>query len=406
MLTTDASNERFDFLDWLRVIAIFVLFFFHTGMIFVGWGWHIVNDKTLPGLQWPMEIAHRLRMPLLFVIAGAGMWFSLRRRSTQRFLRERTQKLLLPLVIGMFLVVPPQIYYERLLHGEWSGGYLSFYMTRVLQFHPYPAGDFSWHHLWFILYLYVYLLLLLPAMLWWKRSTPRVRPGLWLVLLGLPLGINEALLKAAFPETHNLVSDWYIFNHYLLLTAYGYVMASIPGIWKWLAEFRGWSLAAGLAACILLISGFNTGVIAHDSLTDRVGSNIFTWLWVMVFLGYGYRYLSFVNPLLIWARGASYPVYILHQTVIVMIGYYVIQNSWTPWMKYAAILTLSMGACVLLYEGCVRRFAALRLAFGVATRPHVASGSVATLVGCHRKCVHEESRSAGYCEAGRDRRCP
>ena len=369
MLATDELHERYEFLDWLRVIAIFVLFFFHTGMIFVGWGWHIVNSQTIPSLEWPMDIAHRLRMPLLFVIAGAGMWFALQRRSTGRFVQERTQKLLLPLIIGMFLVVPPQIYFERLLHGQWSGDYLSFYATRVLQFHLYPVGDFGWNHLWFILYLYLYILLLLPAMLWWKRLTPHIAPGLWLCLLGLPLGINEAFLKPLFPETHSLVGDWYIFNHYLLLTAYGYFMASMPGLWKWLSEFRRWSLIMGIAMFALLISLFNTGVIRHDSIADGIGANIFTWLWVMVFLGYGYRYLSFANPLLIWAREASYPFYILHQTIIVMIGYYVIQCAWAPWTKYFVILVLSMGACFVLYEGCVRRFAALRLAFGMKLQP-------------------------------------
>jgi glucans biosynthesis protein C len=378
MRAADEARERYDFLDWLRVIAIFVLFFFHTGMIFVGWGWHIVNRQTIPSLQWPMDIAHRLRMPLLFVIAGAGMWFALQRRSTWKFLKERTLKLILPLVAGMFLVVPPQIYYERLLRGQWHGDYLSFYATRVLQFVPYPTGNFSWHHLWFILYLYVYVLLLLPAMLWWKRIKPRVVPGVWLFFLGIPLGINEALLRPLFPESHNFVSDWYIFNHYLILTAYGYVLASTPGVWKWLSEYRRWSLIAGLASFILLISLFNTGVMLHGSAADGVGANIFTWLWMMVFLGYGYRYLSFVNPLLIWAREASYPFYIMHQTIIVMIGYYVIQRTWTPWIKYFVVLGLSISTCLVLYEAFVRRFAVLRLIFGMkakAERTRLASAS-------------------------------
>lgn len=369
MSAIDERPERYDFLDWLRVIAIFILFFFHTGMVFVGWGWHVVNSQTLPVLQWPMDIAHRLRMPLLFVIAGAGMWFALRRRSPVQFVKERTIKLLLPLIAGMFLVVPPQIYYERLQSGQWSGGYLSFYASQVLQFVPYPTGNFSWHHLWFILYLYLYVLLLLPAMLWWKRGGPRVTPGVWLCLLGLPLGINEALLKLSFPETHNLVRDWYIFNHYLLLTIYGYVMASMPGVWKWLSGFRRWSLLAGVVSLVALIWGFNTGVIQHDSVADQVGANIFTWFWVMVFLGYGYRYLSFVNPLLAWAREASYPIYILHQTVIVAIAYYIVQRPWTPWTKYIVIVSLSLGACFVLYEGCVRRFATLRLLFGMKVQP-------------------------------------
>jgi glucan biosynthesis protein C len=360
-----ATDERYNFLDWLRVIAIFVLLFFHTGMLFVGWGWHIVNAETIPALQWPMDIAHRLRMPLLFVIAGAGMWFALQRRTGVQLLRERTVRLLLPLVIGMFVIVPPQIYYERLFRGQWSGGYLGFYAERVLQLQPYPAGDFSWHHLWFILYLYLYVLLLIPALIWWKRRPVAPRPGCWLVALALPLGVNEALLKPLYGESHNLVSDWYIFDHYLLLTLYGYVLASIPGAWAWLARQRALLLGGGLVVVAGLIAMFAAGLVPHGGPVDALLANVFTWLVVLAFLGYGHRYLSFANPLLRWARNASYPIYILHQTVIVVIGYYVIQRPWAPWTKYWVVLVATLVACVVLYELLVRRFAVLRPAFGM-----------------------------------------
>ncbi|HXS32124.1 MAG TPA: acyltransferase family protein, partial [Steroidobacteraceae bacterium] len=180
-------TPRYEFLDWLRVLAIFLLLFFHTGMLFVGWGWHITNAETIPALQLPMDLAHRLRMPLLFVIAGAGMWFALKRRTGKAFITERTGRLLVPAIIGMFLIVPPQVFIERIAHGEWHGGYLDFYLHRVLQFQPYPAGNFSWHHLWFIIYLYVYVLLLVPLLLWWRRARPELRPGAWMYALALPL---------------------------------------------------------------------------------------------------------------------------------------------------------------------------------------------------------------------------
>ena len=243
-------TPRYEFLDWLRVLAIFLLLFFHTGMLFVGWGWHITNAETIPALQLPMDLAHRLRMPLLFVIAGAGMWFALKRRTGKAFIAERTGRLLVPAIIGMLLIVPPQVFLERVADGQWSGGYLDFIWQRVFQFEPYPAGDFSWHHLWFIIYLYVYVLLLVPLLLWWRRARPELRPGVWMYALALPLGINEALLKPLFPESHNLIHDWYIFIHYLLLTIYGFVLASMPGAWDWFAKHRRWSLALGLTVLL------------------------------------------------------------------------------------------------------------------------------------------------------------
>ena len=358
-------NTRYEFLDWLRVIAIFVLLFFHTGMLFVGWGWHIQNSEAIPGLQLPMDLAHRLRMPLLFVIAGAGMWFALQRRTGAALLRERTLRLLVPALVGMLLIVPPQVFVERIAHGQWSGGYLDFMTQRVFQFRPYPAGDFSWHHLWFIIYLYVYVLLLMPLLSWWRHTDYVLRPGAWIYLLALPLGLNEALLKPLFPETHNLVSDWYTFNHYLLLTVYGFALASTKGAWDWLAARRHWSLAVGLVVVVGLFALFGAGVVSHESVADAVFANIFTWFSLMAFLGYGRRHLGFGNRLLSWARDASYPVYILHQTVIIVIAYTVIQQPWGPWTKYWVVLGATLVACVVLYEFLIRRFAVLRIAFGM-----------------------------------------
>jgi glucan biosynthesis protein C len=359
------QNPRYEFLDWLRVIAIFVLIFFHTGMLFVGWDWHITNHEVIPSLERPMDLLHRLRMPLLFVIAGAGMWFALQRRSATAFAGERTLRLLVPLIVGMFLVVPPQIYIERIAHDQWHGGYLDFFMQRVLQFQPYPAGNFSWHHLWFILYLYVYVLLLLPLMLWWRTARPALKPGAWILLLALPLGLNETVLRPIFPETHNLVHDWYLFIHYLLLTLYGFVLASMPAGWDWLAKFRRVALAIALTVTIGGLSLINAGVFHRGGSLDAMLANVFTWTWILVFLGFGRQYLSFGNRLLNWARDASYPIYILHQTVIIVIAYFVIRQPWAPWSKFWIVAAATLVTCVLLYEFVLRRLALLRLVFGI-----------------------------------------
>jgi peptidoglycan/LPS O-acetylase OafA/YrhL len=366
-MNTSTPATRYEFLDWLRVLAIFLLLFFHTGMLFVGWGWHLQNAETIPGLQLPMDLAHRLRMPLLFVIAGAGMWFALKRRSGSAFIAERTWRLLVPAVIGMFLIVPPQVFLERVAHGQWIGGYLEFMTQRVFQFEPYPKGDFSWHHLWFIIYLYVYVLLLVPVLLWWRSARPVLRPGPWIYALALPLGLNEALLKPLFPESHNLISDWYVFNHYLLLTIYGFLLASMQGTWDWLAERRRWSLAIGLTTLLGGLALIEVGVIVRDTPADSVFANIFTWVWLLVFLGFGRQHLSFGNRLLSWSRDASYPVYILHQTVIIMIAFTVIQQPWGPWTKYWLVLVATLLACAFIYEFLLRRFAVTRAAFGVKT---------------------------------------
>ncbi len=368
MTAAPTTTTRYEFLDGLRVIAIFVLLFFHTGMLFVGWGWHVTNAETIPGLELPMDLAHRLRMPVLFVIAGAGLWFALRRRSGTALLGERTLRLLVPAVVGMFLVVPPQIYVERLVAGDWHGGYLEFLVQRVFRFEPYPAGDFSWHHLWFIIYLYVYVLILLPLLLWWRRAKTALKPGPWIYALAVPLGINEVLLRPIFPETHNLTSDWYIFNHYLLLTLYGVLLASMDGAWDWLRDRRRVSLGIALGLTVVGLPLLEYGVVDRDTAADYFYANLFTWAWLMSFLGFGRRFLSFGNKLLAWARDASYPVYILHQTVIIVIAYFVIRLPWSPWTKYWVVLVATLAISVASYEFVLRRFAITRLMFGIKSQ--------------------------------------
>jgi glucans biosynthesis protein C len=362
--TQSAVSTRYDFLDWLRVIAIFVLIFFHTGMLFVGWGWHIENDEVLTALRMPMDISHRLRMPLLFLIAGAGMWFALGNRHGGGLIKERTIRLLIPVLAGMLLIVPPQIYFERLFRGQWDGGFLSFFFERVLQFRPYPDGDFSWHHLWFVVYLYVYVFVLLPLLLWWRSAKKVVKPGAWLFALGLPLALNEAILKPLYPESHKLIGDWYIFNHYLMLTLYGCLLASMRQVWDWFAMRRQLSLGITLVVFGVAMLLIKTGVIERNTPADALVANVFTWTALMAFIGYGRRYLSFSNPLLRWARDASYPIYILHQTVIISIGYWVIQQPWNPWTKFALVALGTIAICVALYEG-IRRLGVTRLLFGM-----------------------------------------
>ncbi|NQD39101.1 acyltransferase family protein [Permianibacter sp. IMCC34836] len=359
--------ERAEFLDCLRIIAIGFLLLFHTGMLFVGWGWHIENAETATSLVMPMDIAHRLRMPLLFVIAGASIFFALGRRSTGAVLKERTLRLFLPLVAGMFLIVPPQIYFERLFRGQWQGDYFHYYVEKVLQFQAYPQGDFSWHHLWFIVYLFVYCLVLMPLFARWRKGLS-IQPGRWLYALALPIGINEAVLKPLFPETHNLTRDWYTFNHYALLFIYGFVLAAVPGSWDWLMRTRRQSLLVGVALVVAILTLKKTGLLVEDTPFDAVTANLFTWTWLLVFFGYGKRWLSFSNGLLRYLREATYPVYILHQTVIIAIGYYVIQQPWSWGSKYLVVLGLTTVICLMLYELLIKRVALLRLLFGLKPR--------------------------------------
>lgn len=382
-----ARTRRYD-LDWLRIIAILTLLFYHTGMIYVSWGWHIKSAEHSQPMEEVMRWLHRWRMPLLFFISGAGTFFAMQRRTYGAYAGERFRRLFVPLVFGMFVIVPPQIYIEWLFRGRFSGSYLDFY-PNVFGFQPYKdggtGGAFSWHHLWFICYLFFYSLLSIPVFRWLKseaggRFTHWVsrliaRPGgaLWLVV---PLLLNDVILGGLFPrETHALIDDWAYFMKNLLLFWYGFLLISRREFWQTITDQRRGFLWATVICTILLYGSRATvgeqTIDASQLLTTLFSFNSIglTWFSVLMSVAYGYHYLNVNRPILHHLTEAVYPFYILHQTVIVLIGYWVLkQTSLGVYDGFLFVSFATLLVCAGLYWFLIRPFRLTRILFGVKAR--------------------------------------
>lgn len=378
------TPRRYD-LDWLRVIAIITLLFYHTGMIYVSWGWHVKSAEHSRALEEVMRWLHRWRMPLLFFISGAGTFFALRHRTSGSYAGERFRRLFIPLVFGMFVVVPPQIYVEWLFRGRFAGTYLDFY-PEVFRFQPYKdggtGGAFSWHHLWFICYLFFYSLLSIPIFRWLRRDagqrlTDRIgwllaRPGgaLWLVV---PLWLNDLALGGFFPrETHGLIDDWAYFVQNLLLFWLGYVLTSRREFWQQLTDQRRmfvWATVVSTvllyAARLLLTQAQYEGSVLIRTVVSFNGLAL-TWFSVLATVGYGYRYLNVNKPSLPHLTQAVYPFYILHQTVIVLLGYWLLKHAdLGVWGGFWTISLASGALCIGVYWFLIRPIKPLRFVFGL-----------------------------------------
>jgi glucan biosynthesis protein C len=378
------SGRRYD-LDWLRFIAIITLLFYHTGMIYVSWGWHIKSTEHSVPMEEVMRWLHRWRMPLLFFISGSGTFFALRKRSFSAYAGERVRRLFIPLVFGMFVIVPPQIYTEWLFRSRFSGSYAEFY-PNVFGFEPYQdggtGGAFSWHHLWFICYLFFYSLLSIPVFRWLQgeagqRFTDRVgrliaRPGGALALAGLLL-LNDVALGGFFPkETHALINDWAYFVQNLLLFWLGYVLVSRRAFWQTVADQRRIYLLATLI-CTLILYGVRAGFSEDDIYGSALNRTLFsfnglclTWFSVLMTVGYGYRYLNINKPILKHLNEAVYPFYILHQTVIVLIGYKILtETSLGIYDGFLVVSLSSLVVCAVIYLVLIRPFRLIRVLFGM-----------------------------------------
>ena len=369
---------RLYYLDWLRVLAFGLLVFYHAGLIFVDWGFHIQNNELTEALKPPLLFLNQWRLPLLFLVSGAGTFFALGGRSEVEFMKERFVRLFIPLVFGILFVIPPQVYFERLNQHVFSGSYLQFYPEFFNGI--YPNGNFTWNHLWFIVYLFTYVILALPIFVYFRsepgkklinKVEPFVSKRLGILVLVIPLLIVEISLRSRWPDTRNLISDWYNFSFYFMIFIYGYLIASGKTLWSAIENDRRIYLLLGIISFSIIYFGWHAAgknFLEHTSYS-RFGFVIFKylniWCWILCWLGYSKRYLSFNNPTLQYANKAVYPFYILHQTVLIVIGYYIIQLDSGIATKYILCVAGTYLFTLLIYEFLIRRIKFIQVFFGV-----------------------------------------
>jgi glucans biosynthesis protein C len=210
-MTTTGSPRRQD-LDLMRAAVVGGLIFFHTARIFDPLDFYVKDQPPNLALTLFVLFAGLWGMPLLFVVSGLGAWYSLRSRTATGFIRERLARLLTPFLVGLLLLVPPQVYYQQRFQRQDPGSYWALYRD-FFQVHlglrfPWfvrpddPPDRFEPAHLWFLYFLLVYSLLLLPVLLYLRGTGRRRLERLasfcgkpWAIfLLALPVAVIEAAL--------------------------------------------------------------------------------------------------------------------------------------------------------------------------------------------------------------------
>ena len=361
-----AKIRRHD-LDWLRVMVFTLLILYHVGMFFVNWEWHLKNNVIYDDLGWPMAFINRWRLHILFVISGMGTFYALSYRTSLQFIWERFKRLGLPLVFGMLVIVPPQIFYEGLAKNEFTGSYWSFLTNDF--FNDSFFQLLTWNHLWFLPYLLIYSILLIPVFIyirnhpqnkfiqWVKRliSTP------WkLYLFIIPLFLIEGLVEPFFPVTHALVNDWFTFTNFFVLFFYGFILISSgPVFWKSLEKIKTVALITGVLAFTILVFLWyeEDGYIKH--FVEALIYVINFWSWILAIFGYAAKYRSKKSKALTYSNRAVYPFYILHQTVIIIIAF------WSFIMKFSILTAGTFGTCWIIYDLIILRTPFLHPLFGL-----------------------------------------
>jgi glucan biosynthesis protein C len=363
----DTSRDRRCDLDALRVLAVLLLVAFHSARVFdVFDPFYVKNPQTSDTLSWAVvAFLNPWHMPLLFVLAGAATWLALGHRSRGAYVRERTRRLLVPLLFGLLAIVPPQAFLaSRFRGGETSvASFLADYWTVEGDLTGY-TGSFTPAHLWFIGYLFIFSLVTLPLLARWHGRRVGAR---WL-LLAMPLVLvaaNELPAPGDGPQ-----NPWYS----LALFVAGFLLLADPRAER--AVHRHWRALLAAAAVTMATAmvvwasgigdGWRDGSPAGVAFTLLEEAN--TWLWVLALLGAGRALLSRPVPGLRYASEASFPFYVLHQTVIVALAYFVVGWEVGTAPKFAALSLAAMALTLLPYELVVRRTNVTRFLFGVKPR--------------------------------------
>ncbi|OQP56979.1 acyltransferase [Niastella vici] len=372
-------STRQAYLDWLRILSILAVFFLHSGMAYVeDWGWHLKNKETSNLLMEVNFWIGRFRMPLLFFISGTVTYFMLKSRTTGSFIGLRFRRLFIPLLFGMLVIVPPQVYMERLTQG-FKGNFADFYPS-IFTTGAYPKGNLSWHHLWFILYLFLYDIIFAPAFKWSMSERGKQRLAFFnklaigkrVYLLMVPSVIAYLSMSLYFPETHDLIHDWGRHVYWIFFLITGFTCINFPALMDSLERNRRTSFLFAFTS-IFIINYFrwnNPGPepdwgrdwlsYAHLSLFPLTA-----WLWIFTAIGYAKRYLNKKHRIQNYINEAVYPFYILHQTIIVIVVFYVIRTNEPVLNKFLFTFITSFVLVMCIYHLFIRPYALTRFLFGM-----------------------------------------
>ncbi|MGA9047388.1 MAG: acyltransferase family protein [Dehalococcoidia bacterium] len=379
-LSTGDGMAHVRYIDWLRVLSMLSIFLFHTARFFdIFSDWHVKNSSTWIGGSIIVGFVSQWIMPLFFILAGAGTYYSLKARTAGRFIGERSLRLLIPFVFGVVVIVAPQAYYELLFRGHLSGvNFLQFYPQYLASL---PGRFLGWdfYHLWFLAFLFIFSIVCLPLFLVLpgKRSSgigglASVIDTPWklMLLVVIPVAAVDIFLYPGAFWGNRDFGGWNIVVYFLFYLS-GYLLFANQKMIELLRRLRWFTSIAVIIASLALIYFINAlvdwqtnyGSIVYIAAQAIQALN--TWCLLVIIINLGRRYLDFTNRFLSYANEAVLPFYILHQTVIISIGFYVVQWNMDPALKYLIIALASFTLIMAIYDLLVRRVNVLRFLFGM-----------------------------------------
>ncbi len=368
-----SSTRRYD-IDWLRVLLILIVFVFHSMRFFNLEDWTVKNANTYLSIEILVIFISRWMMPAIMLISGMATFYALGKRGASRFIKDRSLRLLVPLLVGLFTHIALQSYIWDVGKNQYSGSFWQWYPSIF-------SGNFAWRgaHLWYLEALFLLSLVCLPLFTWLRHGSGQ-RALAWLDsrlsspwAVYLPVLIILPLSAALDPDSGSLLTEefggWNL-PSYLVFFLCGFVLASSPAMQASIRRIRWISLTAGVlafagAGVLFALTGGDAAFGTPFYLVWTVISSLTCWGCMLAILGFGMQRLNVLSPVLNYASEAVLPFYVMHQTVLYVVGFYVVNWAVPDLAKWAIILISSFMIIMGLYELMVRRINLMRVLFGM-----------------------------------------
>ena len=359
-------ESRKYFLDWLRVTAFGLLILFHVGMLYVSWQYNLKSPRLFPGIEPLMNALSAWRLALLFLISGVASYSLIDKLGVAAFVRDRVRRLLPVILIGMYVVIPPQTYVVLVSRGITHMDYPTFWWTQYLRANqtlvrPLHMTMPTWDHIWFLVYLLIYALMAAGAI--WAgrrlgvRALPSVPSGLLICGPAVWLAFANVLILIEWPTTQALVNDWGGHLKWVGVFVTGLLAARQDRFWALLEAHRGKTLAV-TAVLLAILFRINDPVWS-------VVSGLYGWAAICTLCGFAKAALDRPSPLLTHLNEAVLPIYVLHQPILLITAFWLFPLR----LPLPVEVTLLVGATGLgslaIYEFMIRPFPVVRFLFGL-----------------------------------------
>lgn len=374
------QNRRAD-LDWIRILATYVVFLFHCTMFFNPFPWHVKNEIINSSyiLVFSLLVGTWI-MPIFFALSGISTYFALTRRTGKVFLKERIVKLGVPLLFGILILSPPQVYIERLSHKQFSGPFFSFVPKYFdgLYLEIGGTGNFAFVglHLWYLLVLILFSAISLPLLTRKRNNLKSFKLNHYAVIL------VTLIVIARYLNFVNL-GGWGI-PYYFALFLFGYYYFSNESFMEFIKINKNFIAILAVSMSGIYITWFMLGIPKMTELTFFLFTivKVVSSLNSMLFIFYlAHRFLTEKNNFFNYNSALSMPFYVLHQPVIVIVGFMIYLLNWPIAIKLVFLIATSLSLILFSYEFFIKKNTVLRVLFGMKKKKPNKMTSEASLKG-------------------------